>query len=307
MAKRRRNSAIPGGGTGKNSAYMFKTSKGYKAVYKEPSPDGQPPADAAPGAAVEYGAAKSFQGQDALNALMGNDAFASGTSIFDPVLAELAYTWFCPPCGVILDPFAGGSVRGIVASKLGRPYVGVELSTRQVAANRAQGQQICANDATPPVWVNGDSTQIETLAAGVQADMVFSCPPYGSLEVYSSDPRDLSNMPYEKFLEGYRQIIAASCRMLKPNRFAAFVVGEIRDQKTGWYRNFVGHTVEAFQAAGLGYYNSAILVTSVGSLPMRAGKQFSAGRKLGKTHQDVLVFVKGDWRQAAKACGDLDI
>ncbi|HXF87125.1 MAG TPA: hypothetical protein VNK48_02075 [Xanthobacteraceae bacterium] len=44
----------------------------------------------------------------------------SGTSIFDPVLCEIAYRWFCPPGGSVLDPFAGGSVRGIVASRLGR-------------------------------------------------------------------------------------------------------------------------------------------------------------------------------------------
>jgi hypothetical protein len=39
------------------------------------------------------------------------------TSIFDPVLCEIAYRWFCPSGGTVLDPFAGGSVRGIVASK----------------------------------------------------------------------------------------------------------------------------------------------------------------------------------------------
>ena len=50
------------------------------------------------------------------------------------------------------------------------------------------------------------------------------------------------------------------------------------------------------------YYNDAVLVTSVGSLPIRSGKIFQAGRKLGKTHQNVLVFVKGDWRKAAAAC-----
>jgi len=44
---------------------------------------------------------------------------ASGTSIFDPVLCEIAYRWFCPAGGMVLDPFAGGSVRGIVASRLG--------------------------------------------------------------------------------------------------------------------------------------------------------------------------------------------
>jgi len=40
-------------------------------------------------------------------------------SIFDPVICELVYRWWCPPCGLVLDPFAGGSVRGIVAAKLG--------------------------------------------------------------------------------------------------------------------------------------------------------------------------------------------
>ena len=51
----------------------------------------------------------------------------TGTSIFDPVLCEIAYRWFSPVGGLILDPFAGGSVRGIVASKLGRQYIGHEL------------------------------------------------------------------------------------------------------------------------------------------------------------------------------------
>ena len=63
----------------------------------------------------------------------------------------------------------------------------------------------------------------------------------------------------------------------------------------------MGDTVEAFRYAGLEYYNEAILVTAVGSLPIRVGKQFQAGRKLGKTHQNILVFVKGDGKKAAQA------
>ena len=47
-------------------------------------------------------------------------------SIFDPVLCELSYKWYCPPRGKILDPFAGGSVRGIVASKVVFEDTGVE-------------------------------------------------------------------------------------------------------------------------------------------------------------------------------------
>ena len=46
----------------------------------------------------------------------------TNVSIFDPVLCELMYDWFVPKGGKILDPFAGGSVRGIVAEEMGYKY-----------------------------------------------------------------------------------------------------------------------------------------------------------------------------------------
>ena len=245
----------------------------------------------------------SYDSQALLNAIMGSTA-ETGTSIFDPVLCELAYSWFCPPGGIVLDPFAGGSVRGIVASRLGRQYIGVDLRPEQVEANRAQGDELCRD--LPPVWHTGDSRNIDRICADVDADFVFSCPPYADLEVYSDDPNDLSTLKYEDFKPAYFEIIAKACSRLKQDRFACFVVGDVRD-KRGNYYNFVGDTVEAFRAAGLHYYNEAILVTSVGSLPIRVGRQFASGRKLGKTHQNVLIFVKGDGKKATRACGPVEV
>ena len=111
---------------------------------------------------------------------------------------------------------------------------------------------------------------------------------------------------YAEFLEVYRAIVAGAVEVLKDNRFACFTVGDVRD-KEGLYRNFVSDTIAAFQDAGAALYNEAILVTAHGSLPIRAGRQFERGRKLGKTHQNVLIFVKGDWRKAVKACGDVEV
>jgi Fe-S-cluster containining protein len=399
-------------------------------------------------------------------------AIDSGTSVFDPVLCELIYTWFSADGWQIVDPFAGGSVRGIVASQLDRKYWGSDLRGEQIEANRTQADEIiggtvavkvsaamlrqkfhrcspdfvkgtckgrccegtdgikvtihsteaeqfrakgakvedgfivaderglcpfksdegfcnihdqkpmgcrfspftlnkngtlvvrnryrmlkcyscegsepaykshawslaqlfgeseaaritahlddggddltaqmpaehyaivCDNDAakgsivatsTRPVWVQGDSAK--TLADAPKADLVFSCPPYGDLEVYSEDPGDLSNMGWENFLLAYREIISRACETLKENRFACFVVGDFRDPK-GYYRNFVSETIAAFESAGAKLYNEAILVTSVGSASMRVTKQFKAGRKFAKTHQNILVFCKGDWRKA---------
>jgi hypothetical protein len=229
---------------------------------------------------------------------------ASGTSIFDPVLTELAYRWFSPQGGVVLDPFAGGSVRGIVAQRLGRAYVGIDLRPEQIAANRAQAARICDGAAAAPVWHIGDSRDVlqRLQADAPRVDFLFSCPPYADLEVYSDDPADLSTMDYPQFLEAYREIIRKAAALLADDRFACFIVGDVRD-RAGCYRNFVGDTVTAFLDAGMHLWNEAILVTSAGSLPIRAAKQFSTSRKLGKTHQNVLVFVKGDGRRATAACG----
>lgn len=228
------------------------------------------------------------------------------TSIFDPVLCEIVYRWFSPSRGVVLDPFAGGSVRGVVAAMLGRQYIGCDLRGEQVTANREQWETIGRDDCPVPAWHVGDSRELARHVGDVDADLVFSCPPYADLEVYSDDPADLSNMDYPDFLAGYRDVIAAAAARLRDDRFACFVVGEVRDPK-GVYRNFVSDTIAAFRDAGLSYYNEAILVTQAGSLPIRVGRSFPVTRKVGKTHQNVLIFVKGDPRAAADACGVVDV
>ena len=159
-------------------------------------------------------------------------------------------------------------------------------------------------DAPFPRWIVGNSLNVIPDEA---FDFIFTCPPYYDLEVYSDDPEDLSNKDtYEGFLVDYRAIIAQAAARLRDDRFACVVVGDVRDKK-GMYRNFVADTIAAFRDTGMGLYNEAILVTAVGSLSIRVGKQFTSGRKLGKTHQNVLVFVKGDPRKATAWCGPVEV
>lgn len=212
-----------------------------------------------------------------------------GTSIFDPVLCEVIYNWFCPKGGTVFDPFAGGSVRGVVAEKLGCKYIGIDLSQRQVDANQINGDKM----GVYPAWYCDDSRNADKYINDEEADLVFSCPPYHNLEKYSSHPLDLSNMNYSDFLEAYEDIILKACRKLKDNSFAAWVVGDIRDNK-GAYRDFIGETKRIFKSAGLCLYNEFILLEQYGTAPLRAGKVFSARKKAVKVHQNVLVFYKGD-------------
>jgi len=216
-------------------------------------------------------------------------------SIFDPVLCEIMYRWFVPKDGDILDPFAGGSVRGIVSNHLGYHYTGVELREEQVGANIQQGIDIV--DENRPNWICGDSNQVLN-EIDRQFDFIFSCPPYYDLEVYCDDPNDLSNMSYNEFNEVYESIINKSCKLLRNNRFACFVVGNCRD-KDGYMMDLVGTTIRAFEKSGLRFYNDIILRNVVGSGSMRAVNNMTY-KKVVKMHQNVLVFCKGNPKEFNK-------
>lgn len=220
----------------------------------------------------------------------------TGTSVFDPVLTELCYQWFCPIGGQILDPFAGGSTRGFVAGVLGYDYTGIEVRKEQVESNL---EQVAASSAvgTPPRWIVGDSTVLDSLVSG-SYDLIFTCPPYYNLETYSGGSGDGSmHGTYEEFLDWYYDVFNQAVGHLKDGRFLVVVVGEVRDKKTGAYYGFVPDNFNIFKEIGLHYYNELVLVTSTGSLIMRAGTVFDKSRKIGKQHQNVLVFYKGNPRE----------
>lgn len=227
-----------------------------------------------------------------------------GTSIFDPVLCELVYKWFCPEGGEVFDPFAGGSVRGIVASILGRKYTGMDLSLAQIEANQEQAEDITPDNK--PEWIIGDSWALnQMLPQGKHYDLIFSCPPYHDLEKYTDAPEDLSNMSWDTFKGKYKTIIENCILRLNNNRFAVFVVSEIRD-KIGAYKGLVPFTIQSFVQGGARYYNEMILVNVAGSLPIRIAGQFGGYRKIGRMHQNVLVFYKGDPEQIPRNFKDID-
>ena len=238
---------------------------------------------------------------------------AESISTFDPFLCELMYKWFSKEGMLILDPFAGGSVRGIVAAVLGRLYFGCDLSETQVDANWEQYNRLkefYTDFAGSSSWYTGDSEAL-TFDFPFEFDMVFTCPPYYDLEKYSDDDRDLSNMPtYEDFLDKYAKILVKSAEKLKPNSFFVIVVSEIRNSSHSVAESellgFVPDTINILKTgAGLKYYNEIILENNIGSLPIRAPKYFNQSRKIGRHHQNILVFYKGNIAEIEHKFGEV--
>ena len=213
-------------------------------------------------------------------------------SVFDATLCERMYEWFVPKGGKVLDPFAGGSVRGIVATEMGFKYDGIDISQTQIDANRKQSDK--------PRWMGGDSYLLLNVLESNVYDFVFTCPPYYDLEVYSDNSNDLSNMPDTQFDERYISILQKSAEKLKNNRFFAVVVSEVRevsktgDYKIGKYRGLINKTISAMEECGLHFYNDMVLFNSQHQAGRVVDTYFNRNRKVASVHQNILVFVKGN-------------
>lgn len=215
-----------------------------------------------------------------------------GVSTFDPVLTELMYYWFAPEKAVILDPFAGGQTRSFLAAALGHDYHGVDIRQDQIDVDK---KAIAAHEMKgTATFYCGDSRKLdELIPESVRADLLFTCPPYYDLEIYSGVEGDLSaKQSYDDFMRGYTEIFEKAAARVKPDRFAVLVLGDVRDDK-GFYRNFLLHNIEMMERLGFKLYNELILVEATGTAPYRAERNMRK-RKVVKTHQNVYAFIKGD-------------
>ena len=212
-----------------------------------------------------------------------------GSSILDAVLAELMIKWFTEENFKTFDPFAGDTVFGFVSAFLKRPFEGIELREEQASFNQLQ----CDINGLPAKYFCDSSENMDKYIENESKDFIFSCPPYADLEVYSDLEDDLSTMSHEDFFKMYSKILQNTYKKLKNDRFAVVVTSEVRNKK-GEYIQLVGKTIALMVEAGYMFYNDIILVNSVGTLPMRTGRHMNSGRKVGRRHQNVLVFYKGD-------------
>ena len=169
----------------------------------------------------------------------------NGVSLLDPVLAELANKWFGLPTCKTFDPFAGDSVFGYVSDYLGNTFTGVELRQEQTDLNneRLKGSK--------SKYICDDGQNVLSHIEENSQDLLFSCPPYFDLEVYSDLKNDASNQKeYKDFLQILDNAFSGAIKCLKDNRFAVITVGDIRN-KQGFYYGFVDDIKAIFNNNGL--------------------------------------------------------
>ena len=216
---------------------------------------------------------------------------SKGISVFDPVLSELSCKWFSPyKGGKIFDCFAGDCFKGLVFALCGYEFTGIELRQEQVDDNINACKKF---ENLNLKYICDDGQNVDKYLEKESQDLLFSCPPYYNLEVYSNLPNDASNQKdYCDFLKILDNAYSKSIKILKDNRFAVIVVGNIRD-KQGFYYNFINDIINIFNKNGMFLLNELILKEPINARRFSAKRYFKS-RKIVKIHQNILVFYKGN-------------
>jgi len=220
-----------------------------------------------------------------------------GSSILDPMLAEVLLFWFCPEKGLTIDPFAGDTAFGFVSAYKEHPFTGIELLQSQVDFNQATVDK----HELPARYIRDDGQNISAHVKPESADFLFSCPPYFNMTVYSEHPCDASNQKtWEDFIKIVKNALSSAVACLKPNRFAAIVCTELRNNRVGGsYYGFPSAIQKIMVDAGMIFYNDMILLQQVGTCAMRVPRAMHT-RKPVRIHQNVLIFYKGDPKKITK-------
>jgi hypothetical protein len=215
-----------------------------------------------------------------------HDSVYTGTnSVFPAPLVEWVLLRYAPSGSHILDAFAGGPPRAVVASIMGYQYSGFELREDQIAENQAILRELKLGNVQ---YIHGDARFLD--ADLPKFDFSLTCPPYYDLEQYSDLDADLSNArTYWEFNAGMALCADAHRRHMKPGAFVCIVVGPFRDKKTGELIDFPAHTVENFREAGFIYWQQIILSKNFASAAKRSTNAWR-GHKLVPCHEFLLIF-----------------
>ncbi len=214
--------------------------------------------------------------------LMGSK---TGTSIFNPHLAMMILSAYCPQNARIYDAFGGGGTRGIIAAAMGHDYLGVEIRQEEVDRIHKRRDELGSKFEL----ICSDSTQYEIEPNSF--DFSYSCPPYYDLEVYSKTKGDISNLgTYDEFMAMLSRSLAITFTGLKTGAMCCWVVGNFRD-KRGALTHFSGDTIRAAKNIGFTFHDEIIWWGASNAAFQRAGA-FEANRKSVRVHENILVFKK---------------
>ncbi len=129
----------------------------------------------------------------------------------------------------VLDQFVGSGTTLIEAKLLNRNAIGIDINPKSILISRENLK--FESDSKPHIFLRQGTAENITFLKDSSIDMICTHPPYADIIKYSKGlTGDISLLKYDDFLTSIHKVAAESYRVLKPNRYCTFMIGDIREK-----------------------------------------------------------------------------
>lgn len=129
---------------------------------------------------------------------------------------------------MILDQFAGGGTTLVEAKLLNRNIIGVDVNEDALLRCRDKTAFTYAGANGNVYLRRGDARNLNFIP-NESIDLICTHPPYADIIRYSrNNPEDLSCLSVPLFLAEMQRVAQESFRVLKPHKYCAILMGDLR-------------------------------------------------------------------------------
>jgi len=197
---------------------------------------------------------------------------------------------------LVLDPFLNRGTTPIMSAYLGRIGLGNDVVQEYVDEVLQQKERLLEkNSWAKNIHIScGDARKIDKIIKEEfvidKVEYVISSPPFWNVEKYVSAEGQISDISdYNEFLRDYEVIVKKLYDIIKPDKFATFIVNDFR--RNGKYIWFSGDTIKIFLKCGFELHDIVINVVRTPHIS-GIGDAIMKRKQTLKYHEYVLTFKR---------------
>lgn len=214
-------------------------------------------------------------------------------SEFNLTVAKNVISYWSEQGDIILDPFAGRT-RSLISYAMNRVYIGFEVSpdVHEYLLNRYKELELTKRENFLVDVILDDCMNVATHLQDNKVDMVFTCPPYWTLEKYQSVRGQLSDIAdYEIFMDELFNRLSKAGAHLKIGGYMCIVIGDFRHK--GNYMTLQSDLIQRMKKDTTLKLHDLIVIQN---MTFANGAFYFGKRKKNKTtskiHEHLLVYKK---------------
>ena len=128
---------------------------------------------------------------------------------------------------LVLDCFVGSGTTMIECKELNRNGIGIDINPAAISITKQRTSYQRNNNSTLNIYL-ANAKKMDCITDN-SIDFICTHPPYADIICYSdSIPDDISLHNYDDFLLEMHRVAEECYRVLKPNHYCSFMIGDIR-------------------------------------------------------------------------------